>query len=81
MRKRILLVFLLIGSFLLNGCTSSLMQKAALDNESIQAAKLDQAQIVFMRPSSFGGAIQSSVFDLKHEQNQLAEDLSGTGYT
>ncbi len=74
MRKRMSLVFLLIGSFLLNGCTSSLMQKAALDNESIQAAKPDQAQIVFMRPSSFGGAIQSSVFDLKHEQNQLTED-------
>jgi hypothetical protein len=28
-----------------------------------------------MRPSSFGGAVQSSVFDLKQRENHLADDV------
>lgn len=73
--KRLVFIGIVIPSLLLlSGCTSSLMQKSSIENTVIPTAKADQAQIVFMRPSTFGGAIQSSVFDLKHDKNQLPED-------
>ncbi|MGZ4958016.1 MAG: hypothetical protein ACXV7J_02080 [Methylomonas sp.] len=58
----------------LSGCTSALMQKSTLDNTSMPSAKAGKAQIVFMRPSTYAEAFQASVFDLKHDQNQLSED-------
>lgn len=73
--KRVIFFWIVIPSLLLlSGCTSSLMQKSSIDSTVIPAAKADQAQIVFMRPSAFGGAIQSSIFDLKHDKNQLTDD-------
>ncbi|MDD1622294.1 MAG: hypothetical protein LUQ11_12520 [Methylococcaceae bacterium] len=74
--KRFMLTSVFIPCLLLlSGCTSSLMQKSALNNLTIPTAKSESAQIVFMRPSSFGGAIQSSVFDLKQNENKLADDI------
>lgn len=73
--KRLVIIYLFIQNlFFLGGCSSSLMQKSSIDSSVIPTANSDQAQIVFMRPSTFGGAIQASVFDLKHENNQLIDD-------
>ena len=74
MRRLVFIGFVLNCLFTLNGCTSSLMQRSSLDNTAIPAVKADQAQIVFMRPSSFGGAIQSSVFDLKQDNSPLTKN-------
>jgi len=74
MRKLNSVGFIAIFSLLLSGCASSLMQKADFDSVTTTAVKADHAQIIFMRPSSFGGAIQSSVFDLKQENNRLSDD-------
>ncbi len=74
--KRIILISIVIPVLsLIGGCTSSLMQKSVINSSTIPAEKSEYAQIVFMRPSSFGGAIQSSVFDLKHNKNQLSDDV------
>jgi hypothetical protein len=48
----------------LTGCQSSLMVKSGNATPTPEAGK---AMVVFMRPSSFGGAIQSSVYDT-HKQ-------------
>ncbi|UXI66379.1 DUF2846 domain-containing protein [Tahibacter amnicola] len=50
--------FLIVGLGL-TGCQSSMMVKANREPEP----SADKALVVFMRPSSFGGAIQSSVYD------------------
>ncbi|MGR9115950.1 MAG: hypothetical protein ACU85E_09305 [Gammaproteobacteria bacterium] len=74
--KRFILIGIVIPVLLLaGGCTSSLMKKSVSDNEVIPAGNPEHAQIIFMRPSSFGGAIQSSVFDLKQEGSQLSDDV------
>ena len=52
------LAVLLLAS--LGGCQSSMMVKAG-DSEPMPAP--GKALVVFLRPSSFGGAIQSSVYD------------------
>jgi hypothetical protein len=52
-----LAILLLAG---LTGCQSSLMVKST---ESTPAPEPGKAMVVFMRPSMFGGAIQSSVYD------------------
>lgn len=75
MKRFIHLSIIIPSLLLLSGCTSSLMQKSSIDNTVLPAPKPNQAQIVFMRPSSFGGAIQSSVFDLKQPNNNLADDV------
>lgn len=46
---------------MLAGCQSSLMTKA---NSAAATVGPDDATVVFMRPSSFGGAIQSTVYDV-----------------
>jgi hypothetical protein len=46
----------------LTGCQSSLMVKAG---NSSPAPEPGKAMVVFMRPSMFGGAIQSSVYDTR----------------
>ncbi len=52
-----------------SGCKSSLMAVAP-DNRGVTATA-DSAVVVFMRPSVFGGAIQSSVFDVTSTQNEF----------
>ena len=50
----------------LAGCQSSLMTKS---DKPLAVAGGTQAQIVFMRPSMFGGAIQSTVYKVDPDQN------------
>jgi hypothetical protein len=52
----------------LAGCQSSLMTKAGGAEPRPEPGK---ALVVFMRPSSFGGAIQSSVYDTGDKQDRF----------
>ena len=47
--------------FVLAGCQSGLMTKSGTHQEIVEP---NTATVVFLRPSSFGGAIQSSVYDV-----------------
>ena len=49
-------------ALLLTGCASSKMVNRADQTTEVPAA--DKAQVIFMRPSSFGGAVQASLFDV-----------------
>lgn len=51
----------LITLFFLAGCQSTLVQKSA--NQVLTNAPADKAQVVFMRVSALGGAVQASLFD------------------
>lgn len=50
------------AALLLSGCASSLMKPG--DEQSISALTEQRARVVFLRPSSLGGAIQASLFDV-----------------
>jgi hypothetical protein len=60
-----LVLVLLAG---LAGCQSSLMVKSGSGEPQAEPGK---ALVVFMRPSSFGGAIQSSVYDTSAKGNKF----------
>lgn len=56
-------VFIILLTLLfLTGCQSTLMEPAS--SQALTNAKSDKSQIVFIRSSFVGGAIQSSVFDV-----------------
>ena len=61
--KRLLAAVVLL---VLGGCQSTLMTKS--DKTDLKPAA-DQAEIVFLRPSSLGGAIQSTVYRVDADQN------------
>lgn len=63
--KSLVRLLLAVCVLVLGGCTSGLMTKADV-TPTPQAGK---AMIVFMRPSMFGGAIQSSVYDTQGAHN------------
>jgi hypothetical protein len=52
----------------LTGCQSSLMVKSGGSEPRPEPGK---ALVVFMRPSSFGGAIQSSVYDTQDKADKV----------
>lgn len=52
----------------LTGCQSSLMVKSTRSEPRPEPGK---ALVVFMRPSSFGGAIQSSVYDTREKADKF----------
>ena len=58
--KRIL--FALVAILAVSGCASTKMQVSATQQLATPAA--DQSQIIFLRTSSFGGAIQASLFQV-----------------
>ena len=61
---------LLVGAFLTGCATSSKMQ--AVSPEQAQAVpEAGTSLVVFMRPSNFGGAVQSSVFEIKEGDPEL----------
>lgn len=60
MRKPIILCFLL-ALLALAGCQSSLMAKTA-DGIKPYTPDTEKALVIFMRPSGFGGAVQSTVY-------------------
>ena len=53
---------LLLVLFSLGGCASALMN-AVPDEQRVNKPASGKALVYFMRPSSFGGAIQASIFD------------------
>ena len=58
------------------GCSSKYMKPAGPDAAALYAPSRDKAVIIFMRPSSLGGAIQSSVFDVTTSDNVLVGIVS-----
>jgi len=60
----------------LTGCTSSLMQPVSTDPTLSYSPAAHEAVVIFMRPSMFGGAIQSAVFDVTTEENVLVGIVS-----
>lgn len=73
-----LAVFFLISMLVtvMAGCTSKHMKPAGPDAASRYTPASDKAAVIFMRPSSIGGAIQSSVFDVTTEENVLVGIVS-----
>ena len=59
---------------LATGCASNKMVDSA--QQDLITPTLDQAQIVFVRSSMFGGAIQSSVFDVSGDETKFIGILS-----
>ena len=57
------LLGMLFVLLVLGGCQSALM--VAPTTEAEPKATADKALVVFMRPSSLGGAVQSSVYDTR----------------
>lgn len=72
--KKILAATLLLLATLSTGCASTKMTDSA--TQVIQPTPLDQAQVVFLRVSSFGGAIQASVFDATGPESEFIGILS-----
>lgn len=60
---------------LLSSCASKLMTSAP-ERPAAPAPAPDKATVVFMRPTHFGGAIQSSVFDISSEPPPLVGIVS-----
>jgi hypothetical protein len=61
----------------LTGCASTLMRPA--ENQTLAAPSPQTSRIVFLRPSSFGGAIQASLFDVTDDDlNFLGIISTGT---
>jgi hypothetical protein len=73
-RFRILLI-LIAGSTLV-GCVASKQMSAIPDSQALTAPLPSKAVVVFVGPSSFGGAVQSSVFDLSVEPMTLVGIVS-----
>jgi hypothetical protein len=59
---KIQLLLCSVAAFLISGCASNKMLDRTDQATAVPAA--DKAQVIFMRPSSFGGAVQSTVFDV-----------------
>ena len=72
--KSILIFFCMGLAF--SGCASKYMQPVDPAKEISYAPSENEAVIIFMRPSAFGGAIQSSVFDVTTEENVLVGIVS-----
>lgn len=65
MKAVVRLLLVLCALAMLGGCASGLMTKAG----AMPAPESGKAMVVFMRPSMFGGAIQSSVYDTHGTHN------------
>ena len=72
--KSIFIVFLV--GLTLSGCASKYMQPVGPERELSYEPTESEALIVFMRPSAFGGAVQSSVFDVTTGENILVGIVS-----
>lgn len=72
MKTRLLL--LVAAMLLVTGCASNKMVDSA--QQDLIAPTADTAQIVFLRSSMLGGAIQSSVFDVSEGDTKFVGILS-----
>lgn len=61
---------LILLGLVLSGCASTKM-KMVSPEEVVSKAEDGKAMVIFMRPSNFGGAIQSSVFEIKNDNPEL----------
>ncbi|WP_147821945.1 hypothetical protein [Salidesulfovibrio onnuriiensis] len=68
--KKHLICLLFMALFALGGCASSLMSEIP-DGRQAYSVEQGKAVIVFMRPSSFGGAVQSPVFRLTDDSQEF----------
>lgn len=70
--RRFILVFtLILFGLVLSGCATSSKMQMIPPERVVSAADEGKAMVVFMRPSNFGGAIQSSVFDITNGSTEL----------
>ncbi len=73
MNKRFL--FMALFLVLMTGCSSKHMQPVSMSDQAITEDK-SKAVVIFMRPSSFAGAIQSSVFNVSTPKNEFVGIVS-----
>ena len=74
--KLFTLVFPLFLTAALSGCATSSKMQVVPPEKVISEAAEGKAMIVFMRPSSFGANIQSSVFEIKDGNPELVGIVS-----
>jgi hypothetical protein len=72
---KFIFIVLCIG-LALTGCASKYMQPVDPEIELSYVPSESEAVIIFMRPSAFGGAVQSSVFDTTTGENVLVGIIS-----
>ena len=72
MKIKLILVAAVV--LLASGCASPLMVDSP--QQTLVAPTDEQAQVVFMRSSSFGGAIQSTLFDISDDETKFIGILS-----
>lgn len=70
--RRLTLVFsLILLGLVLSGCATSSKMRMVPPERVASAVDEGKAMVVFMRPSNFGGLIQSSVFEIKNGNPEL----------
>lgn len=67
--RKVLQCLLVMSLLITTGCASSMMKKT--ESNMLPPADEEKATVVFMRPSSFGGAIQSTVYEVKADQPEF----------
>ena len=75
MKRSAIVLSLMLIVIAFSGCASSLMKPIPKGSESYMPGP-EEATIIFMRPYFFGGAIQSSVFDVTTQENKLVGIVS-----
>lgn len=70
-RKSILVFTLILLGLVLSGCATSSKMQMVPPERVVTTVDEGKAMVVFMRPSNFGGAIQSSVFEIKNGSPKL----------
>ena len=73
---KVLKMVAILSFLFLQGCASSLMKPA--DGSALVAPPGENSRVVFLRPSSFGGAIQASLFDITGDETRFI-GVSSTG--
>lgn len=73
---KVLKMVVVLSFLFLQGCASSLMKPA--DGRALVAPPGENSRVVFLRPSSFGGAIQAALFDISGEETRFI-GVSSTG--
>jgi hypothetical protein len=74
MRKSIAIIVGSLATWLSLGCASSLMQPA--EGPALPPFSADASRVVFLRPSHWGGAIQTSLYDVTQESPEFLGVLS-----
>ena len=70
-RNFLLIVATMLAGIFIAGCATSSKMQVLPPERVISAPEEGMSLVVFMRPSDFGGAIQSSVFEIKDEKPSL----------